>query len=138
MLVLGYDKKRITIGQHGDITLTQIRERARKILAERELRSSTTPRPTFKVLRASSKVGGSIEDTERLYPPFGLLSYAVRRGCIQRSPINAMEIRLTRSPASACSPMRSCTEFVSNPPVPDSSSAETLWDYRPTLRARFL
>jgi hypothetical protein len=48
ILTLGTERKRLTLGRYGVVTLAQAREKARKILAERELGIEPKTSPTFK------------------------------------------------------------------------------------------
>lgn len=52
VLTLGRDRQRITIGRYPIITLAQAREKARKILAERELGVIHASSPTFRATKA--------------------------------------------------------------------------------------
>src|SRR5690242_11439889 len=52
VLTLGSERKRITIGRYPLITLAQARERARKILAERELGVVHKTSPTFRAVKS--------------------------------------------------------------------------------------
>lgn len=52
VLTLGRQRQRITIGRYPIVSLAQAREKARKILAERELGIVHAPPPTFRAVKA--------------------------------------------------------------------------------------
>ena len=135
VLTLGRERQRITIGRYPIVTLAQAREKARKILAQRELGIVHSPSPTFRAVkteylgRRSGEVRrATLQGDRYLFKHFdrllsskliditpaaierildgidapstrrsayirisGLFSYAVRKGHIDRSPVNALE-----------------------------------------------
>jgi integrase len=135
VLTVGRERQRITIGRYPIVTLAHAREKARKILAERELGIVHAPSPTFRAVkteylgRRDGEVrSGTLRGDTYLFKHFdgllsskliditpavierildgieapstrrsaylrisGLFGYAVRRGYVDRSPVNVLE-----------------------------------------------
>jgi hypothetical protein len=135
ILTVGKQRQRITIGRYPIVTLAQARERARTILAERQLGIVEKPSPIFKAVRveylaqrddrlrsSTRRADGylfklfdgfsqkkmadisaeNIEDiikeldaTSTRHHAFlrvkGLFAYAVKRGYIERSPVDRLD-----------------------------------------------
>jgi integrase len=142
VLTLGTERTRITIGRYPIVTLAHAREKARKILAERELGMVHKPSPTFRAVKSEylGRRDGEVREATRqgdtyLFRHFdslmtrkladitpeaieaiidgidapstrrsafirisGLMSYAVRKGYIDRSPVKALEAPPDQTP----------------------------------------
>jgi integrase len=135
VVILGAERRRITIGRYPIVSLAKARERARTILAERQLGIVEKPSPIFKVvqeeylLQRDDKLRSSTRQADGyLFKPFdgfsqkkmadisaeniediikgldapstrhhaflrvkGLFAYAVKRGYIDRSPVDRLD-----------------------------------------------
>jgi integrase len=142
LAIVGKERRFVTIGRYGIVTLSQARERAKNILAEHQLGIVRKPVLTFgetlreHLARREKEVRESTQQADRylfkrvdrlrnrrldeitpadieqvidaiLSPSTkrsvyirisGLFSYAVRRGYIERSPVNAVEIPPDQEP----------------------------------------
>jgi len=135
VVLVGAERRRTTIGRYPIVTLAQAREKARTILAERQLGIAPKPSPTFGVVREEylahrdDRLRTATRQADRyLFKPFarlsqtqiadieavsiervldamdapttrrhafirlqGLFRYAVRRGYLERSPMERLD-----------------------------------------------